>query len=93
MQVLNPALQPLLQDASWARWDATLSRMAYSTAAMDAFLGLHQAWQTRVDAKRVLRAEERSAADAAAAARLGTALDKGGEHVAGHRHRPGQTRA
>ena len=67
-QVLHPALQPLLQDASWARWDATLSRMAYSTEAMDAFLGSHEAWQIRVDAKRVLRAQERKSADAAAAA-------------------------
>ena len=67
-QVLYPALQPLLQDASWARWDATLSRMAYSTEAMGAFLGSHEAWQTRVDAKRALRAEERKSADTAAVA-------------------------
>ncbi|KAK9846471.1 hypothetical protein WJX81_004698 [Elliptochloris bilobata] len=29
-EVLYPALQPLLQDASWARWDATLSRVTHS---------------------------------------------------------------
>lgn len=77
-QVLSPALQPLLQDASWARWDATLSRMAYSTEAMDALLGLHEAWQTRVDAKRILRAEERKNADTAAAAKLVAARDERG---------------
>ena len=92
-QVLYPALQPLLQDMSWARWDATLSRMAYSTEAMDAFLGSHQAWRTRVDAKRVLRAEERRTADAAAATKLGASPDRGGEHERGHRCQPGQTHA
>ena len=88
-QALYPALQPLLQDASWARWDATLSRMAYSTEAMDAFLASYQAWQTRVDAKRVLRAEQRTA-DMAAVAEPGATAHRSGEHENGHRWRLGQ---